>query len=115
MSPIRPDRKALYPPDWPAISRRVKLAAGWRCQKCGVKHGAQNPRTGATVVLTTHHKDFDPTNCRRRNLIALCQLCHNQADARHRAETRAATASMKRVALVASEAQGPLFKAEAIA
>lgn len=32
--------KGLYPADWPEISRRVKEAAGWRCQHCGARHGA---------------------------------------------------------------------------
>ena len=28
------------------------------------------------VVLATAHQDHDPTNNRRRNLMALCQRCH---------------------------------------
>ena len=24
-----------YPADWPEISRRIKAAAGWRCERCG--------------------------------------------------------------------------------
>lgn len=36
--PIRPEKRALYPADWPAISLAVREAAGWRCQwpGCGV-------------------------------------------------------------------------------
>ncbi len=32
------------------------------------------------VVLATAHRDHDPTNNRRRNLVALCQRCHLQHD-----------------------------------
>ena len=44
------------------------------------------------VVLTTAHLDHNPANNARRNLRALCQLCHNLNDAPmrrlHAAETR---------------------------
>lgn len=29
--PIKPENRALYPADWPAISREAKERAGWRC------------------------------------------------------------------------------------
>ena len=34
------------------------------------------------------HLDHTPENCDPSNLRALCQRCHNQYDAKHRAETR---------------------------
>lgn len=37
--PIRPERKGLYPPEWPAISLRERNRAGWRCEECGVPNG----------------------------------------------------------------------------
>jgi hypothetical protein len=33
--PIKPENKALYPPQWPAISNEAKQRAGWRCQHPG--------------------------------------------------------------------------------
>jgi hypothetical protein len=33
--PIKPENKALYPADWPAISEAAKEAAGWACQHPG--------------------------------------------------------------------------------
>ena len=42
----------------------------------------------AMVVLTIAHLDHTPENCDYSNLRALCQKCHNQYDAKHRAETR---------------------------
>jgi hypothetical protein len=40
------------------------------------------------VVLTIAHLNHTPEDCRPENLRALCQRCHNQYDAKHRAETR---------------------------
>src|SRR3954447_2949762 len=40
--PIRPAFRALYPPDWPALSRHVRFErAGGRCQICGRPHLAR--------------------------------------------------------------------------
>lgn len=33
--PIKPENRALYPKDWPAISRAAKERAGWKCQHPG--------------------------------------------------------------------------------
>lgn len=90
--PIKPEKRKLYPPDWPSISLRVRLRAGFKCELCDAVHGKPHPVTGAIVVLTVHHLDFDPTNCAWWNLIALCQRCHNRLDARTRAAHRRAEA-----------------------
>jgi len=39
--PIRPENKARYPNDWKAISKRVREAAGQRCQQCCAPNGEQ--------------------------------------------------------------------------
>jgi hypothetical protein len=40
--PIRPEFRPLYPPDWKALSRRVRFErAGGRCQTCARPHLAQ--------------------------------------------------------------------------
>lgn len=33
--PIKPENRARYPKDWPAISRAAKERAGWHCQHPG--------------------------------------------------------------------------------
>lgn len=33
--PIKPENRALYPKDWPAISLAARERAGWRCQHPG--------------------------------------------------------------------------------
>ena len=68
-----------YPSDWDEIARRLKAAVGWRCEHCGHAH---DPSRG--YALTVHHLDGDPANCRRQNLVALCQRCHLSIQARFR-------------------------------
>jgi hypothetical protein len=34
--PIRPEMKALYPPNWHEISLAIRERAGQRCEECGV-------------------------------------------------------------------------------
>ncbi|MFI9463808.1 hypothetical protein [Streptomyces xiamenensis] len=102
--PIRPEQRALYPPDWPEISRRIRAdRAAWRCEcdgRCGVPHdagrcpavhGQPSPLTGSRVVLTVAHLDHQPTNCSPDNLMAACQACHLRYDADHHRQTAATT------------------------
>jgi 5-methylcytosine-specific restriction endonuclease McrA len=78
MSPIKPERKKLYPPNWEKISRLVIEKAGHKCELCGVDN--HSIRNGSFVFLTVHHINHDPTDNRRINLIALCQRCHLRLD-----------------------------------
>jgi hypothetical protein len=95
--PIKPEDRERYPRDWPAISRRVRVLAGWACEgvpgepPCGAKQGDRHPITGAVVVLTVAHLDHQPENCDERNLRALCQRCHNRYDQPHRQRNAATT------------------------
>ncbi len=92
--PIRPENRALYPADWPAISQRIRHErAQNRCEQegCQAVNGEPHPLTGSRVVLTVAHLNHDPADCRPENLRAMCQRCHNRYDAPHRAGTRART------------------------
>ena len=44
-----PFQRERYPPDWPAISLRIRTRAGWRCEWCGAENGRPNPATGSRV------------------------------------------------------------------
>ncbi len=51
--PIRPGNRDRYPPDWAAISGRVRRGAGNCCERCGVTNGAMIRRghvRGVTAV-----------------------------------------------------------------
>ncbi len=96
--PISPERAALYPPDWPEISARIRERDGNRCAWCGAANHEPHPETGSMVVITVAHLDHDPTNRDERNLAALCQRCHLRYDAREHARHAAETRRQKREA-----------------
>ena len=60
-----------YPMEWGYIAEGTKIAAGWKCIRCGHKH---EPMAG--YGLTVHHFNGDKSNCNWWNLMALCQRCH---------------------------------------
>lgn len=47
--PIRPENKARYPKDWPAISYRIRQRANNQCEECGVNNYALGGRNYAGV------------------------------------------------------------------
>ena len=85
--PIRPENRARYPKEWPAISARIRERDGNRCEgspaypDCRARNGEPHPVTGSTVVLTVAHMDHQPENCDPANLRAWCQRCHLRYDA----------------------------------
>lgn len=86
------ERLALYPADWKAISRRIRVErAQLRCEctgECGLHHERRcierhlDPAFFAKgrIILTTAHLDHDPMNCADENLKAMCQRCHLRYD-----------------------------------
>jgi len=93
--PIRPERRHLYGPEWPAISDRIRFSrARGRCEcegECGKRHNGRCVNqhgtvmeSGALCVLTVAHLDHDETNHDWSNLRAMCQGCHNRYDSEHR-------------------------------
>lgn len=98
--PIRPEERARYPTDWPAISLEVRERAGWRCEgspaypDCRAENAKPHPVTGSKVVLTTAHLNHQPEDCGepgdRPNLKAWCQRCHLTYDAPMKAAGRRA-------------------------
>jgi hypothetical protein len=38
--PIKPENKALYPPDWPEVRARILARADNRCEQCKLPNGA---------------------------------------------------------------------------
>jgi hypothetical protein len=47
--PIKPENRARYPKDWPAISRRIRERANNRCEFCGVPNGELGGRSPVGV------------------------------------------------------------------
>ena len=107
--PIKPENRALYPPNWNEIRQEILARAGHRCEgspgfypKCRVANGSAHPVTGSKVVLTIAHLDHDPRNNGeqgdRPNLKAMCQRCHLTYDAGHHARSRAESVRQQREA-----------------
>lgn len=97
-----------YPPDWKAISLRIRAAADNKCIWCGVANKAVGARGKdgnwydwdsidcmqsdagyalfgnypniIKIVLTVAHLDHDTTNNDDSNLACLCQRCHLNHD-----------------------------------
>lgn len=93
--PMDPSR---YPSDWPAISRRVRDAAGWRCQRCGISQGSTATKSGKPVVLTVAHVgDHKHDKMRTDHLEALCQRCHLAEDMDDHVRNAAITRRRKRL------------------
>ena len=79
--PIHPSMKALYPPDWPQISARIRFErAQNRREWCGAVNYLTHTETGSKVILTVAHLDHNPANIADDNLAALCQKCYNSYD-----------------------------------
>jgi hypothetical protein len=115
--PIRPECRALYPPNWREIAARIRARAQNRCEWCGVPNHTLIVREGerwrtvegveaevalmdgervVRIVLTVAHLDHDPRNCADTNLAALCQKCHLNYDRHHHATNAARTRDARR-------------------
>ena len=78
-----PMDRALYPAHWKDLALAPKVAAGWRCQWCGARHGdLVKNRLGKVwrVSVGVAHLDHDPQNPQAR-LAVLCHRCHCRYDA----------------------------------
>jgi 5-methylcytosine-specific restriction endonuclease McrA len=107
--PMQRDR---YPADWEAISLRVREAAGWKCEFCGIAQGTEVIGTKGRpykVILTVAHlgeNKHDKMDC--SNLKALCQACHLREDAPEHAERARKTRQEKKRQEIASRVVEPL-------
>jgi 5-methylcytosine-specific restriction endonuclease McrA len=61
-----------YPWNFREISKQVIERDGGVCRNPGC--------AGTDPRLTTHHIDYDKTNCSPDNLIALCSACNSKAN-----------------------------------
>lgn len=73
---MRPETRALYPPGWREISRRIIADRGHRCEECGQLGHYDYIYGGGRNVLTVHHMDGNPSNNDPSNLRVRCQKCH---------------------------------------
>jgi hypothetical protein len=110
--PIKPENRARYPKDWPAIRAAILARAGNRCEwpGCGVANRAvgiwkagvffkladsrsvcdlsvdavsDDGDKVTEIVLTVAHLDHVPEHCQQDNLAAWCQRHHLAYDLQH--------------------------------
>lgn len=90
--------RANYPPDWEAISKRIRFErAGNCCEWCGAVNYQPHPITGSRVMLTVAHIDHNTQNNDDGNLAALCQRCHLRHDIDQHVKNAALTRRQKRI------------------
>lgn len=88
-----------YPADWKQISLRIKEAAQWICQDCGMQcRRPGEPFDTHRRTMSVHHIDHDPPNVAPENLVPLCAGCHLRRDASFHAQNAAKTRRKQRVA-----------------
>ena len=78
---IQFDKQRCYPKNWRRLAWECKDRAGWRCERCGVRHGERRFSMWSgkcrPVWLHAHHINADPANP-VPELQALCPSCHWQ-------------------------------------
>jgi 5-methylcytosine-specific restriction endonuclease McrA len=77
-----------YPKNWKEIRTKILQRAENCCELCSAKNYEPHWKTKSKVVLTVHHINFDITDNRMCNLLALCQRCHNKLDIGQRIKNR---------------------------
>ena len=89
-----------YPPDWKERRKRILKRANYCCEVCGAlnhcyvgredRSPCLSEEDGVYIILTIAHLDHDHDNwdVTDDRLMAMCQMCHNGYDAKHRAENR---------------------------
>ncbi len=103
-----------YPPDWKAISLRIRARSEGRCEcsgecglhcttggprRCEERNGAPAKWANGKVVLTVAHLNHDTADNRDDNLKAMCQRCHLRYDTAFHTANRAENRRQKRLAI----------------
>jgi hypothetical protein len=77
-----------YPRNWQEIRNKILIRAKNHCELCPAENYKPHWKTNSKVILTIHHINFDITDNRNCNLLALCQRCHIKLDAGQKAKNR---------------------------
>ena len=90
-----------YPNNWTEIATTVKQAAGYRCNRCGLKCLPPNNSyrhlelsLRRKLSAQVHHLDGNPARNDTSNLICLCSGCHLRMH-RHRPQPTPGQLSLK--------------------
>jgi 5-methylcytosine-specific restriction endonuclease McrA len=90
-----------YPANWSEIAATVKQAAGYRCNRCGLKclppHNSYRHldlSLRRKLSAQVHHLDGNPAQNDQSNLVCLCSGCHLRMH-RHRPQPTPGQLSLK--------------------
>jgi 5-methylcytosine-specific restriction endonuclease McrA len=90
-----------YPDNWTELAATVKQAAGYRCNRCGLKclppHNSYRHldlSLRRKLSAQVHHLDGNPAQNDRSNLVCLCSGCHLRMH-RHRPQPTPGQLSLK--------------------
>jgi 5-methylcytosine-specific restriction endonuclease McrA len=90
-----------YPDNWSDIAATVKQAAGYRCNRCGLKclppHNSYRHldlSLRRKLSAQVHHLDGNPAQNDKSNLVCLCSGCHLRMH-RHRPQPTPGQLSLK--------------------
>ena len=90
-----------YPDNWSDIAATVKQAAGYRCNRCGLKclppHNSYRHldlSLRRKLSAQVHHLDGNPAQNDTSNLVCLCSGCHLRMH-RHRPQPTPGQLSLK--------------------
>ncbi|ADB42632.1 HNH endonuclease signature motif containing protein [Spirosoma linguale] len=83
-SAAEPDNSVVdifgYTPDFSLISKKIREAKAYKCEKCSIDLSAVMDRH----FLHVHHRNGRKTDNRPQNLQCLCIRCHASVDDRHK-------------------------------
>ena len=84
---MKRERRKQYPNNWEQLARQCKEQAGWQCEFCDIRNGAEriSRRTGACYIVYLHaaHQFHDVGNP-DPHLLCLCPTCHGRYDYQYR-------------------------------
>jgi 5-methylcytosine-specific restriction endonuclease McrA len=90
-----------YPDNWTELAATVKQAAGYRCNRCGLKclppHNSYRHldlSLRRKLSAQVHHLDGNPAQNDKSNLVCLCSGCHLRMH-RHRPQPTPGQLSLK--------------------
>jgi len=90
-----------YPDNWTEIATTVKQAAGYRCNRCGLKclpptnsYSHLDLSLRRRLSAQVHHLDRNPAHNDRANLVCVCAGCHLRLH-RHHPKTTPGQLSLK--------------------
>lgn len=59
------------------LKEQIRKRDNYRCQRCGIK---ECNLIGYKKKLTVHHIDYNKQNCKKENLITICEKCNSTVE-----------------------------------